>query len=457
MLKKKNLTILLIASAWLLASARFFYLIYKYSVNLLYYDEISILYSFLIERSWWKLFTWQHGEHLQGLGFLVKKIILELASYNSKTEAYILGIILSIAAILAIFVKKRITGKYTWSDAIIPFIILTPAQWELFVGAVNTAPQAIPLLLIFAYCLTLFVKNLKIKYTLIAILGFCLLFTGYGFLAGFLVLAITIYELFLALKQKNKKKVYTIAIALLAMIISFVSFFTYWEIDQGNSIPYEELKIQEIPLFISAIFANFLQIKNGAFASYVIGFFLAGIVSLTFFINLYKLLKIAKHSKNKALKTNKKAAEIMTLLSGFTLIYVASCTYGRIGIGLATAQNARYITLLAPGIISIYLFIITYIKKPYFRKIFLYLFIITMLTVTIPISSSNLYGIKKMYQEKVLWKDIYLQNENIQLTNEKSDIKIYPENPKTKMKKGENMQDVFHYLKQHNLNLYIDK
>ena len=56
--------------------SRFFLIIWKYSINVFFYDQWSYLTPFFRHQpSLAELFFWQHGEHYEGVGLIADKFL----------------------------------------------------------------------------------------------------------------------------------------------------------------------------------------------------------------------------------------------------------------------------------------------------------------------------------------------------------------------------------------------
>src|SRR5262249_31046526 len=68
----------------------------------------------------------------------------------------------------------------------IPLLILTPAQYGIFIHTPNLSHGAGPLVLLLGFCLAFTVASPAVRYPLLVALDFLLLHTGFGILAGVL-------------------------------------------------------------------------------------------------------------------------------------------------------------------------------------------------------------------------------------------------------------------------------
>lgn len=92
-------------------TVRWFWMIDKYSVNVLFWDQWGF-YSVLFENgSLWDTFSHQHGPHRQGVGFVLARFIAELSSWDTRVESFAIGVLVLIGALLTLGLKKKLSGK----------------------------------------------------------------------------------------------------------------------------------------------------------------------------------------------------------------------------------------------------------------------------------------------------------------------------------------------------------
>jgi len=195
--RRRYLTIFLVWGSALILSFRLFWCINRYAVNLFISDD-WLFYDVLSTKSpWWKTFLMQDGPHREGVGVVLVSYLLKWTSWNSRVDGFTIGIAIVLATVLAIFLKVQLFGTLDYSDAIIPFMFLTLAQWEIFLGGPGPSDQAFPLLLTMAYCLAWIQRNRNLRLALVLVVNFLLIFTGFGLFIGLitiLLLALDCYQ-----------------------------------------------------------------------------------------------------------------------------------------------------------------------------------------------------------------------------------------------------------------------
>src|SRR5205807_4968801 len=131
---------LLVSTACLVYAGRMFWLISRYAVNIFYVDQWDFNNATLVQRhSLWQMFRWQHGPHRQGVGALFERMVDPLFGWNSRTESFVIGGVIVVAAVCALWLKKRLYGELSVYDVVIPAILLTPALWQTLFMTQNFA------------------------------------------------------------------------------------------------------------------------------------------------------------------------------------------------------------------------------------------------------------------------------------------------------------------------------
>ncbi len=138
----------LLVLAWGLLCARSFRMIDRYSVDLLFWDQWDLFDAFFENASAWELFRWQHGPHRQGIAFLLTRALMDASAWSTRAEACMIGALVALAAALALLLRRRLFGPLTPMDVAIPLLILTPAQYGIYLHIPNASHGAALLLLV---------------------------------------------------------------------------------------------------------------------------------------------------------------------------------------------------------------------------------------------------------------------------------------------------------------------
>jgi len=209
---------LLVAVVFAALAFRLFRLTSQYAVNIFFWDQWDFNDAALFEhRSLWQIFRFQHGPHRQGLGGILAALVDPWFRWDSRTEAFLATALVAIAALGMLYLKYRLFGAISWTDAAIPMIAFTPAAWEALWTTVNFAHGTLPVLLIVLYCIVWTWRNERTKYALITLLNFVTLYTGFGLFIGLL----TPVLLFARYRENRKSYILTCLVVSIACLASF--------------------------------------------------------------------------------------------------------------------------------------------------------------------------------------------------------------------------------------------
>src|SRR5262245_24984196 len=121
----------IVGAVTLALGLKFFLFIWRYSVNILFYDQWDFLGSFFgHDPGFAELFFLQHGPHREGAGLIADKFLYPLTAWSVRAETFLIGGCIFAATLLALMLKKRLFGRFGYSDILIPAIFLTIAQYE---------------------------------------------------------------------------------------------------------------------------------------------------------------------------------------------------------------------------------------------------------------------------------------------------------------------------------------
>jgi hypothetical protein len=417
-------------------SLRFYWVISKYSVNLFFFDEWDIYAPLFEHAHWWRIFFAQHGPHREGVGVVVVSWLLRLTHWNSRVQAFAIGMAIVLAMVFAIGLKLRVFGRLIISDAIIPAIFLGLGQWEVLVSSPGPSAQAFPLLLIMAYCLAWLQQRLLSRYVLAIVINFLLIYTGYGIFIAGITLALLALDCHHCVRAGDVRGATASVLAGTIAAASLASFFYHYVFNPAADcyhFPYHDPAAY--PWFVGLMFARFLGIKHGLLFGSVVGISAVVLVALVVIDHAWLL---SKHGPQP------RASLLIFILTGYTLIYASAAAIGRVCLGIQAAQSSRNMTLLIPAFLGIYFHLLAKTRDR-MRTFFLGLIFVIALPLAIQRYHKELESFSAMKHD---WKQCYLEQEDIQFCDQATNFQIYPwpENIRLKEK--------LVYLKQNALNLY---
>ena len=430
--------------AFVFFSTRMFRLISDYAVNIFFSDQWDINDATLFEKhSLWQMFTWQHGPHRQGLGALFAKLIEPQFRWNSRTESFVVGWIIVASAICALYLKKRLYGRLSVTDAAIPSLLLMPAQYETLFVTPNFAHGPFPLLLIVLYCLAWTVGNPGGRYVLVLLLNFLTIYTGFGLLLGGLTPCLLLLDHWASPSEERLPATHFAGVITLSLL-SFGSFFLGYKFDPAvDCFNPKPLSLKSDVAYMAFMFSHFFTLKGVGGLQWAVG--IAALIALAVSMAT-AFLWVIRGKDTDASRSRRTILVIVAALTAYCLLFCASTAYGRLCAGFQTARASRYVIYLELGVLGVYLHVLA-IRHAWIRRILL-----TGVLAAIFLASSyaDYSDMEYFHTIKFHWKRCYVMTEDPNLCNQAVGFPNYPNPEQT------NMQRKLEFLKQTRQNLYID-
>ena len=421
-------------------AGRFFALISTYAVNVFFVDQWDFNDATLFERhSLWQMFDWQHGPPRLGVGALFERLVDPLFRWNSRTESFIVGVVIVIATVCALWLKRRLYGRLSYSDAIIPLIFLSPLQYETLFVAADFAHGPIPLVLILLYCLAWTCCNPSLRYGLVLTLNFLTIYTGFGLLLGLLTPLLLAIDYWVNLRKTGKRLVYFV-VPLLVSLASFGSFFIGFKSQPAaDCFTYQFQPIAGYVRFSVLMFAPFFGAQGTDALPTLVGILAAcALVAVSAFSGVGLLRERGAQWTRRG---------VTAALSAYCLLFCMATAYGRMCRGLQFAQDSRYVIYLNLGVLALYFSLLT-ISDGVIRNM-LVVFLGISLLGTIVSGERSRKDMIYWHDTKATWKNCYLATGNLKECNKVSFI--YPLAPE-----GTHLQEKLDFLKKTRQNLFSD-
>lgn len=337
----------LLAALYLLLSVRLLFFIDAHAVNLFFSDHWTYLSPMFEDNGAWARFRQQHGPHRQGIAFVISGWLLAASNWNSNVDSMWMLAVLCVTALLLLRLAHRLNGQLRYSDCLLLFFALSPLHYETILLAPNSAHSVVPLLLIVISCFGFVEFQGRAADAFFLFCGFLLLFTGFGFFAGLVLLLLLMLRASVRMYYKGIH-LHDLLLCMLALCSLGLFFFDYQlnhaTDDFSTALPNNLSYLR----FLCYFWAGPLQIRSPyAFAAG--GFVLALLLLAT----LYSLYRLTRETK----KTSIPRLQIIQYLLLVSLLYSIAVTVGRISTGADFAQGARYSTLAMPAFIACYLLI----------------------------------------------------------------------------------------------------
>jgi hypothetical protein len=133
-------------------------------------------------------------------------------------------------------------------------------------------------------------------------------------------------------------------------------------------------------------------------------------------------------------------------LVGFSLLFAANTAVGRQCLGLEQALSSRYSTLLIPGFLAVYFYLLSGTWYG-MRNLVLALWIMLLLPASLTLPKND---IRWYYDGKRHWADCYVRTENIHYCDQSTNFVIFPDPERT------HLQQKLDYLREHQLSLFAE-
>jgi hypothetical protein len=441
-----RLPVIVVSTVLLATACRLVLAVWRYSVNLIFWDQWDFYTPLFNHASLWQIFTWQHGPHREGIGLVLDKFVLESTRWNSRAEALFMVAALVRGRASCVALKQKLFGStfgsqrhrgLDYSDIAIPCLFLTFAQMEALVGEANPSYSAIPELLIGLYCLAWMLPKPIARYAAVLALNFLLIYTGFGFFMGVVTLGILLFDLRRACERIRIDRLSgggsPARGSVLGQLLLSLSLGSGRPVLSFSRCPSSELSLVHRPHDV-VLFG----LRAVALASVAGGF----LVLAAFAILIWHGVHLWRNREWSA------ADRTVVILLSFSLLFAANAAVGRVCLGMPeAAQISRYMGLLVPAFLAIYFHLLTW-RKSTFRTILLALFVIVLIPAAVRMP--NGYSPQVVSDGKQAWKTCILQTGNIDYCDHATGFPLHP-NPRATQ-----LLEKLQFLQKNRLNLYSE-
>jgi hypothetical protein len=426
----------------LATTAHLFLKIHRNTINILFSDQWDTYNPLFSDYGIWQSFTHQHGPIRLGVGIFVSEAVAIVTGWNTRGEAFVVGLMLVLIGIMAVYLKWRLFKKLTIWDSLIPMICLSPAQLEAVTILPFPAYSAIPVLLLMLYAICLTCQNIKLRYSALSLLNFLLIFSSWGFFVGLLTPFLLCYLVLHHMTARHLQAKYWDEIALAASLLSLGLFFiNYTFIPAVECFRFPHHPLREYLWFVGHIVSSSTALLC-TFYGYLLSRVFETLLMLSFIVAwVSRFWKISHTVEYEPVDL------ISAIFIGFSFVFVVTTAIGRVCLGECAADSARYRLLLVPAWLGLY-FIVATTKNNFYRTC-AWILILTLCCL-LPQLRSPYYErtIRYFNEVKGKWKACYLEKEDSETCDKKVGMSIYHPNPSTIV------QDKLVYLKQRNLNFF---
>ena len=388
-----------------------------YAVNMLFWDQWDFYIPFFNDGSAWEIFTRQHGPHRQGLGFLITHLLARMSDWDSRWDAFAVSFAMMAAAALSVWLAVKHGFRLAGALIVSALLFLNLRQYEIFVGASNLSHGALPVLMLVGACLCWFIHHAWLRAALLSFLTFMLIFTGFGIFAGLVIPCVLLADGMHVWRFGDRKRLLPIATTLSVIAIAWVLFAqNYVFAPAVDNFKFPHDKPWEYLTFMGLMLTNAIGIPGRGASAQIIGSALClGLVTICLF-HTARLLR-----KNTASMTT---SRVIFTLTAFALIYAANTAVGRVSLGMAGALASRYITLMLPAFLGMFLQC-TYLPDRLRRPV-IAIFILGVATGMLIPHKKDWRYIRWFHDGRLAWRQAYLETHDEVIANERSGFPVYP-------------------------------
>jgi hypothetical protein len=431
----------LLGVAYALLCARLFWLIDRYAVNVLYWDQWDLFDAFFQDAGPWELFRWVHGPHRQGIAFLLTRALMDATAWNTRAEAFMIGALVALAAALALWLRRRLFGALVPMDVAIPLLVLTPAQFGIFVQTPNASHGAAPLLLLVALAWACTLRHRSARCALLVVLDFLLVHTGFGIFAGAITPVLLVSECVEAWREEGARAARWPAACIALSLASLGFFFVGYRFDPAvDDFAFPSPHARLYPKYVALMLANALGVKGTGLLPTLTGF--AALAAVLFAAVVHGLGLFTRSGE-----ARRRSAAIAAL-AGFGLLFCAGTAIGRVTLGLHAAQSTRYVPLVVPALLGLILHLQTF-RPLRARLLASCLAAVAMAAASIPVRSGDARFMAILARDKQRWVDVYLETGSLRAADEQARRRIFPNPPEIT-----HLEEKLAYLRRHRLNLF---
>lgn len=330
----------------------------RFALETPYVDMIPILYKLIHPHSYWELFFYQHGNHYQGIGYVITSMMTSLFGLSIPMLSLLAIAVHVGTTFMVIFLIKQLFKQTHWTDVVIPLVMLSNRYYELFTVIPNISSAVLPLFFVVFISYQLTLRN-KSDYLLIAVLGILTMYSGYGMLAlPFILYILTIRA------NPLKHKIAPIITLFLFAIISCILIYNYNPNLGLTCYQHSTPDIGTILVFINNLILGFIGL--GAYPNLI----LSPIVYVIVIACAYHVMRSAKTQDNQ-----QTYHLIQLLLYGYAATFIIASAIGRQCLGVNASHASRYYFFVLPAFIAAYIDLRTGVERHrWARSLFIVMF-----------------------------------------------------------------------------------
>ncbi|MDX6767241.1 MAG: hypothetical protein SFU85_10675 [Candidatus Methylacidiphilales bacterium] len=429
----------LAALVFLVLFLRLYWFVDHHAVNMLFWDQWDFYLPLFKNLSWWDFFLLQHGPHRQGIAFVLMGELIPLFGWNSRVDAWVVFAWMTLAALGGVYLARLCGVGALWAWLAGGLFFFNLRMFEIYLSAANPSLASAPLCLIVMAGCCWFLPSTGLRLSLLALLGFHLVFSGFGLFMGGVLLILFGVEAVQAWKAGEKRRAGWALGAWVILVSGWALFFHGWRFSPAvDHFQFPCERPLDYLIFSSHMLAHLHGISGTS------GFALA--LGLVPFLALSALSAWSGWLMIQQDLLHRRALVVIFMLSTFALCFVIHTAIGRVSLGMEASQASRYLTLMTTGALAFFLFFagVSGLKKwRWWGVLYLGFFAWGNLQP----SQDDWRAIKYFHDGLSNWKASYLETGDELAANEASHFKVYP--------KPGVITGRLDYLEKHGLNLFL--
>ncbi len=432
-----------VALATAALALRLVLMIDEHAVDLLFWDQLDFYEVFKGDPNAWEVFRHQLGPHRQGLPFLGTWLLATLSDWNIRADAFYVGLYTLLATAAALWLRRRVLGRFRLSDVAIPLMMLTPAQYGIFIHTPNASHSAGPSFFLMLFCLALTIPDRRWRYGTLVALDFVMIHTGFALFVGALTpLLLGVYAWHDA--RESGRRAALLPLACLGLSLAWIAVFLVgYETSGGLANVPASSQIPAYLYYVSFMFANALGLKGFGIANAVVGLIVGMAVLAVALRQLQRMLSAGERPPPISL--------VCFTLTSFTLLYCAATAYGRLFLGMGGSQSTRYVPLVMPAFLGLYL-AMSSLRRPSLRVGLAWFAVIAMVAATFPMREREATFMRHLSRGKRVWIETYLETRDILAANAAARVRVYPSlDPKHRI------DERLRYLRENRLSFFAER
>lgn len=390
----------------------------RYSVNVMFYDQWDFYTPIFQQGGWWKIFSWQHGPHRQGVGFLVTHLIDQISGWDSRWSAFTVSFTLVAAAVAALALARR-CGVRGLACVAVPLLFFNLRQYEIFVGASNLSHGAMPVLLLVLYCLAWFVPRRPLRLGLLAALTFLLLFTGFGLFVGAITPLVLAIEAVQTFRSGEKAAAWQCAAALAAVAASWALFahdYHFAPAVPNFRFPHE--RPLEYFYFVGLMLGNFHGVPGYGAPAIATGLVVAAGLAAIAGWHGWRIVHGGV--------VHERPSVAIFSLATFALLYCAFTAIGRVCLGVTNAPAAsRYVTLMISGGLALWLHLTT-LRRATLGRMLALAYTACLAVGTLALRHEDWESVHWYSDGRTAWRAAYFHTHDAAKANREAGFDIHP-------------------------------